>query len=105
MSILIRGMEMPQSCFECPFMLHRCFCLVNPKIEFTDEEYSELKGRYSGCPLAEVPTPHGRLIDMDVILAQLREMSLDDCSLAEDLIEHGIDDVLDDAPTIIERED
>lgn len=86
-------------------MLHRCFCIVNPKIEFTDEEYSELKGRYSGCPLAEVPTPHNRLIDVDVILAQLREMSVEDYSLAEYLIEHGVDEVLNDAPTIIERED
>lgn len=64
MAILIKGMEMPKSCFECPFMLHRCFCLVNPRIEFTDEEYSELKGRYSGCPLVPVPA-HGDLIERD----------------------------------------
>lgn len=54
MSILVKGMEIPENCFECPFMLHRSFCLVNTKIEFTDEEYSELKGRYIGCPLGEV---------------------------------------------------
>lgn len=58
MGVYIKDMEMPKSCFECPFMLHRCFCLVNPKIEFTDKEYSELKGRYVGCPLVEVPPLH-----------------------------------------------
>ena len=59
MSVYIKGMEIPGSCFDCPFMLHRSFCLVNTKIEFTDEEYQELKGRYIGCPLVPVP-PHGR---------------------------------------------
>lgn len=66
MGVYIKGMVMPKSCFECPFMFHRCFCLVNPRIEFTDDEYSELKGRYSGCPLVSVPS-HGRLIDGDVL--------------------------------------
>ena len=66
MSVLI-NIEMPTSCFDCPFMLHRNFCLVNTKIEFSDEEYSELKGRYIGCPLVSVPK-HGRLIDLDAPL-------------------------------------
>ena len=67
MSVYIKGMEIPGSCFDCPFMLHRSFCLVNTKIEFTDEEYQELKGRYIGCPLVPVP-PHGDLIDRDALL-------------------------------------
>ena len=62
MSILIKGMEMPENCFDCPFMYCRKYCIVNSKIEFNDPEYSELKGRYDGCPLIEVPEPHGRLI-------------------------------------------
>lgn len=41
MSILIKGMEMPQSCNECPLYT----CMHN----------------YDNCPLAPVP-PHGRLI-------------------------------------------
>lgn len=69
MGVYIKGMEMPTSCWDCPFMLHRSFCLINTKIEFTDEEYSELKGRYIGCPLVPVP-PHGRLIDADVLAAK-----------------------------------
>lgn len=65
MSVLIKGMEMPENCFDCPFMYGRKYCLSNSKIEFNDPEYSELKRRYDGCPLVPVPEPHGRLIDAD----------------------------------------
>ena len=50
MSVLI-NMEMPESCFDCPFMYGRRYCRANSKIEFNDPDYSELKGRYDGCPL------------------------------------------------------
>lgn len=64
MSVYIKGMEMPKSCFSCPFMYARTLCAANHKIQFDDEGYTELKGRYIGCPLVEIP-PHGRLIDAD----------------------------------------
>ena len=64
MNVLIKGMEMPESCFDCPFMYGRRYCRANSKIEFNDPDYSELKGRYDGCPLVPVPA-HGRLIDAD----------------------------------------
>ena len=67
MSVLIKGMEMPTSCFDCPFMYGRKYCRTNSKIEFNDPDYSELKGRYDGCPLISAP-PHGRLIDADEFL-------------------------------------
>ena len=95
MSILIRGMEMPTGERPIHIEIHRDGTVIQWKLYESDEIIGTA---------VEVP-PHGRLIDVDVILAQLREMSLDDCSLAEDLIEHGVDDVINDAPTIIERED
>ena len=49
MSVLI-NMEMPQSCYDCPFEESVNFC------------YWE-KGT---CPLIEIP-PHGRLIDADAL--------------------------------------
>lgn len=55
MALAIKGMQIPDCCFHCPFMYGRCFCLLNSKIKFDDAEYSELKGRYEGCPLIEVP--------------------------------------------------
>lgn len=67
MAVLIKGMEMPESCWKCPFMYARVYCVVNSKLIFDDDEYSELNKRYDGCPLAEVPEPHGRLIDADAL--------------------------------------
>ena len=64
MSVIIKGMEPPTSCFDCPFMYGRKYCRANSKIEFNDPDYSELKGRYDGCPLIPVPE-HGRAIDAD----------------------------------------
>jgi hypothetical protein len=58
-------MDMPENCFDCPFMYGRKYCLLDSKIEFNDPEYSELKNRYKGCPLIEVHELHGRLIDAD----------------------------------------
>ena len=53
MSVLIKGMTMPKTCFDCPFMYHRTLCAANTKLVFDDPNYSELKGRYDGCPLEE----------------------------------------------------
>lgn len=50
MSVLIKGMEKPKSCESCPF-----------------EDFGGCMFRVQkeDCPLAEVPTPHGPLIDWD----------------------------------------
>ena len=103
MSILIKGVEMPRSCFGCPFMYARRFCSCNPEIEFTDDEYSELNGRYDGCPLVEVPTPHGRLIDADA----LNTDNMMDVYIGGDLYRHewSVDEWINSAPTIIPEEE
>lgn len=72
MEILIKGMKMPKSCFDCPFMYHRTLCAANAKLVFDDRNYSELKGRYDGCPLIEIPD-HGDLIETDAAIDELRE--------------------------------
>lgn len=65
MSILIKGMEMPKNCLECSF-------------KFVDIKYGDgcclftgivclSIGRQDRCPLIEIPTPHGRLIDADAL--------------------------------------
>lgn len=105
MSVLVKDMRFPKYCSDCEFSKpwgnSGTYCSRHP--EKDEVKYGE--GKPDWCPLGYVPTPHGKLIDLDIILAQLREMSLDDLSLAEDLIEHGVDDVLNDAPTIIEAEE
>jgi len=59
MSILIKGMEIPGSCVECGVeWCERWKGLIIAGMSIA-------KARPSDCPLVEVPTPHGRLIDAD----------------------------------------
>lgn len=60
MSILIKGMEMPECCGYCPFE-YKNYCMAKPSlmVESTD--------RHPRCPLIPVP-PHGDLIDRDALM-------------------------------------
>ena len=62
MSILIKGMEMPKSCWDCYFQDCGNCVLNSHKVvdRFILEDSVD-----NECPLVEVP-PHGRLIDVDV---------------------------------------
>lgn len=69
MSTLIKGMEMPKNCFECPWR-----CKVDPENllcrisgEYFEETFSgTIQNRHKSCPLVPVP-PHGRLGDLDAL--------------------------------------
>lgn len=67
MSVLIKGMDMPDRCLKCPFMVSRdnddCILLTEEE-NLMFESFEQLKEH---CPLVEVPTPHGRLIDADAL--------------------------------------
>ena len=95
MNVIIKGMEMPKNCDECGFE-HRAYCfLVDTVIESND--------RPDWCPLVEVPTPHGRLIDADALKVSL--------VFAEKTAEWAVPAlkavlmVIDEMPTIIEAEE
>lgn len=89
MSILIKGMEMPHDCLECYVAQ---FCK-----EYEDDEDEENKRPY-GCPLVDVSTPHGRLIDADKLEIERRTYeTYNDYSETFDMI--------DNAPTVIESEE
>ena len=63
MSVLIKGMEMPQNCDKCRFQSAlRLYCDAMPYNFCGNTDDIE---RPDWCPLIEVPTPHGRLIDAD----------------------------------------
>lgn len=80
MSILI-NIETPDGCYNCPLFrivstqktitaipliqYTKAFCLAL-KTEFLNE--TNIAVRPSDCPIIEVPTPHGRLIDADALL-------------------------------------
>ena len=59
MSVYIRGMEMPKNCEECPI-------LCRAGVKFNGFGFLEDK-RADDCPLVEIKTPHGRLIDGDAL--------------------------------------
>ena len=83
MSVLIKGMEMPQNCEECPIV-----CRIGVEgFGFHSDK------RADDCPIVELPTPHGRLIDADA----LSEIAGKRCGVIN--IRH-----IDEAPTIIEEE-
>ena len=62
MGVYIKDMEMPQTCIDCPLyrytaISHYC-CVAAIRGQRATE-------RDKDCPLVEVKTPHGRLIDAD----------------------------------------
>ena len=91
MSILIK-IEMPKGCWACPFAVSKHYeCL------FTKKSYNwGLTTRPSDCPLIEVKSPHGRLIDADALntydVSPIYEFCVmgvteEDIELAETIIE------------------
>ena len=68
MSVLVKGMEMPKTCNDCPLLdwdLSYIKCgVVNRKFKVDEEHFRE--SRVYDCPLIEIP-PHGRLIDADAL--------------------------------------
>ena len=73
MSVIVRGMEMPENCYEGPFGMYDYVTLRRTakannkwKCVITGKSVTSTK-RNRFCPLSEVPTPHGRLIDADNI--------------------------------------
>ena len=109
MSVLIKGMEMPKNCGECHFLHNEGFkewcCLT----ESEDFNYDIIP---SSCPLVEVKTPHGRLIDEDRLIG--------DISLTRVVVGRNLDGTpifgygritsipvsrIEKAPTIIEAEE
>lgn len=59
MSVLVKGMEMPRCCAECGIDVDSC--------KLWEEFIKRREERHPDCPLVEVPTPHGRLIDADAL--------------------------------------
>ena len=72
MSVLIKGMEMPQNCQNCmdanlniAISLFGAMCPFCEKIFVADINIR--KQRHPSCPLIELP-PHGRLADLDKMI-------------------------------------
>ena len=103
MSVLIKGMRMPENCIKCP-MQFGGMCYVMPaevdegRVAPTVEEAWK-QGKPDWCPLIEIPESHGDLIDRDALLDMVRDVNTDYyCEVLGVTVED-----IDSVPTVIER--
>lgn len=96
MSILIKGMEKPMSCDDCIVPLSKC--------DF-------LQRRADECPIVEIPTSHGDLIDRDIVrdecyktMGELIQSTTINISAEALSLLCGFT-IINNVPTIIESED
>ena len=95
MSLIIKGPIIPLMCEECP-----CYDCDDYSCKATGRGVIEYRydGRPDNCPLVEVLTPHGRLIDADKLLESFGK------AIEEDNHFVNFFSLVDEAPTIIEAE-
>ena len=85
MGVYIKGMDMPKEPWDCP-----CHNGENGRCQVNGRSCHDYIPK--GCPLTEVPEPHGRLIDADACIDYIRSNN-----------QHAWE-VLAYAPTVIESE-
>ena len=103
MSVFIPGFEMPRDCFHCPFEMFlsdkKSHCRANRGREIQ----LDIFGKGQNCPLVEIKTPHGRLIDADANVAVMEK-----CKSTESAFERSFysfaAQIMRECPTIIEAE-
>ena len=72
MSVVIRGMTMPETCEDCPLQHSEYLeCKITGENTW-DWENAEAKYKSVNCPLVEIP-PHGRLIDGDALSRKIEQ--------------------------------
>lgn len=108
MSLLIEDMDMPKSCMECI-----CLEAIDDEI-YNRQLFCGLLGidalarkhsRHKKCPLSEIPTPHGDLIDRDQLLDVLDKIILNPDSYAQRCMAMATKEILINQPTIVEAEE
>lgn len=72
MSVLVKGMEMPQKCGQCKLYHaeYPMYCLAVEGHRTVGAPYG--MPRPDWCPLIEVKEPHGRLGDLDELKSKFR---------------------------------
>lgn len=105
MSVIVKGMDMPERCGRCFFVrwsnLHQtAWCTLAQEACFEDFSRDYKNRRADFCPLVEIPTPHGRLKDVDRI--EYENVYFEDVGESYEIV--GKDDI-DELPTVIEAED
>lgn len=105
MSVIIKDMEVPQYCGAC----HVGFCKqIGCELYIGFDDYAT--SRHPDCPISNIPTPHGRLIDADKLheATYHRAFETDGDTMWQSgcwVRYRAIEQVQDSQPTIIEAED
>ena len=101
--------DKPQGCSECPYInLYNDCRLIRGS-----ERIRTVEEQYQHCPLIEVKTPHGRLIDADALINELASEHVGGLEAIKKYTNadtwtaglHTAWRTIDDADTIIEAED
>lgn len=71
MSVLIKGMQIPKNCSDCPLNYDMMACIVTGTCFWSDTlmDFDCQESRLYDCPLVEIPKTHGRLVDADKLMA------------------------------------
>lgn len=104
MSVLIKGMDMPKRCVDCPmYLAGMCSAKMG-------NGRCPLDGRPDWCPLEEIPAPHGRLIDAEALNDKMYHEAFEKDSELQKW-ESGcwirykmFENCINDAPAVIEEE-
>lgn len=96
MSVIVKGMEMPDNCNDCWFSIDVCdvYCYVHKKPKKVNGDAMNRRMRPDWCPLRPLPEKHGRLIDADAMKRVWMGARIDG----------DIGMLLDARPTIVEAE-
>ena len=101
MSVIIKGQHMPTNCDDCDFHESGYPGWCNLSVSGYGEIFnSEIVQEW--CPLVEIPTPHGRLIDADNAFINVDETGFDYWHSHAEL--DAAQAFLNDQPTVIEAE-
>ena len=101
MSVIVKGMEMPENCMSCPFPSvgvdwYYCYC---PGVDGKAYDFEQSKTVPDDCPLIALPDKHGRLVDADAMCNDLATVD----PRYETMIDWCIR-VTEAQPTIVESE-
>ena len=78
MGVYIKGMEMPKSCLNCFLSRSGCRAVLKRMRAMEAGTWIPANYRHDDCPLVQVHTPHGRLIDADALMENEENISFKD---------------------------
>jgi hypothetical protein len=98
MSLIIKGMKFPKNCMECE--LRFIARGLDTECIFSNDVVDDCTDRrLYRCPLVELPTPHGRLIDADSLIEYINKELKGD-----EYIQRMFRRIVKSRPTVIEAE-